>query len=82
MKTIARSRVKLIKEIFNRATYAQVFSLENHFRGEACSAQYAKKELYHFDFARIKALEPGCFLVTIHDNKWFEINSPVNLPGM
>jgi hypothetical protein len=82
MTTIAKNRIRLIDEIFARATRCQVFSESNYFHGKECSKEWAKKELFQFSFAKLKEMGPGEYNVDVHANCWYELKSPVNLPAL
>ena len=75
MKTISRNRTNKIDQIFNAATRCVGYSLNNGFIGKEVSSQWVRQELDRFKFARLKSLEDGNFMVTVHGNLWYDIQT-------
>lgn len=75
MKTIGRNSTRKIADIRSRIVSCQVKSIRNDFTAKDCDADYAFGDLEKFQFARLQEKAPGRYVITVHGNLWYELET-------
>lgn len=71
MRTIPRNHTRKITAIKERATWCEVFSLQNDFAAVECAPSYAWEELERYHFARLTEDADDKWTIHVHGNLWY-----------
>lgn len=75
MKTIGRNSTRKIADIRSRVVSCQVRSLRTDFAAKDCDVDFAFGDLAKFPFARLQEKDPGHYVITVHGNLWYELET-------